>query len=108
MNSKIEIEKSEVCLTPECIKVAEKMLSKIDESVAPCDDFYEFACGKYIKNTEIPDDKVTVDTFSIVRDILQDQLKTIITSPVEENEIEPFKMVKRLYSACMDKGKNVL
>lgn len=83
------------------------MLSKIDESVAPCDDFYEFACGKYIKDTKIPDDKVTVDTFSIVRDILQEQLKTIITSPVEENEIEPFKMVKRLYSACMDKGKNI-
>lgn len=92
-------------MTPGCLKAAEKMLNKIDNSVAPCDDFYHFACGQYIKKTEIPEDKVTVDTFSIVRDLLQEQLKTIITSPVDKDDIEPFKMVKGLYSACMNKGE---
>lgn len=97
--------KEGVCQTPGCLKAAEKMLGKIDDTIQPCDDFYNFACGNYIKKTEIPDDKVTVDTFSIVRDILQDQLKTIITAPIEKDDIEPSKMVKRLYSACMDKSE---
>lgn len=41
--------------------------------------FYNFACGQYLKTTDISDDKTVVDTFSIVRDTLSDQLKTIIT-----------------------------
>ncbi|CAH1722964.1 unnamed protein product [Chironomus riparius] len=93
----------DVCLTPGCVHAASKMLEQIDEEFEPCDDFYEFSCGQYILNTMIPDDKVSVNAFSVISDKLQEQLKTIITSPIEEDEIEPFKMVKKLYTACMNK-----
>jgi predicted metalloendopeptidase len=58
-----------------------------------------------VENTIIPDDKVFVNTFNIVGDKLQEQLRIIISSPIEENEIEPFKMVKKLYLACMDESE---
>lgn len=32
------------------------MLESIDETIDPCEDFYQFACGKWIKKTRIPDD----------------------------------------------------
>ena len=41
-----------------CVEAAADVLSKIDLSVDPCEDFYQFACGNYIKNSLIPDDKV--------------------------------------------------
>jgi neprilysin len=31
---------------------------------------------------------------------LRDELKAIINEPIQDNEIEPFKNVKRLYKAC--------
>lgn len=93
----------ELCLTQSCVKAAASILEKIDENVEPCEDFYNFACGQYVKNVVIPEDKVSVDSFSVVRDTLQEQLKTIITSPVDENDIEPFQKVKKFYAACMDK-----
>lgn len=102
------LDTSKVCQTPGCVEAAKKMSQKIDSKIEPCDNFYDFACGEYLKKTEIPEDKVSVDTFSIIRDILQDQLKTIITSPIEKTDIEPFKMVKKLYAACMNKGDKSL
>lgn len=98
-------ENNEICLSPGCVHAASKMLEQMDSKVEPCDDFYSFACGQYIEDTIIPDDKVSVNAFSVISDKLQEQLRTIITAPIEENELEPFKMVKKLYSACMNKSK---
>ncbi|KAG5671202.1 hypothetical protein PVAND_001411 [Polypedilum vanderplanki] len=84
-------------------KVAEKAetiknkLHKMDQTVDPCDDFYKFSCGQFLENTKIPDEKIFVNTFSIVGDDLQEKLKSIITAPIEDNEIEPFKMVKNSF-----------
>lgn len=97
--------KDSVCLTPGCVHAASKMLEQMDSSVEPCDDFYNFACGKFVEDTIIPDDKVSVNAFSVISDKLQEQLRTIITAPIGDNEIEPFKMVKKLYVACMNKSK---
>lgn len=97
--------KDNVCLTPGCVHAASKMLEQMDSSVEPCDDFYSFACGQFVEDTIIPDDKVSVNAFSVISDKLQEQLRTIITAPIEDDEIEPFKMVKKVYVACMNKSK---
>lgn len=98
----------DVCLSPGCVHAASKMLEHMDQTIEPCDDFYNFACGQYVEDTIIPDDKVSVNAFSVISDKLQEQLRTIITAPVEDDEIEPFKMVKKLYIACMNKSKLTL
>lgn len=95
----------DVCDTKACKDAADLMVKKIDVSVAPCDDFYQFACGNFIKNTKIPDEKTLIDSFDEVRDILNDQLKTVITSPVEDGDIDATKSVKQLYQACMNQGR---
>lgn len=103
--SKAGCDAEPICMTPGCVQAAAKMIEQMDKSVEPCDDFYNFACGKYVEDTVIPDDKVSVNAFSVISDKLQEQLRTIITAPVEDSDIEPFKMVKKLYVACMNKSK---
>lgn len=94
-----------MCTTPGCIRAASNALDRMDSSVDPCDDFYQFSCGQFLEKTTIPDDKIYVNSFGIVGDLLQEQLKSLITSPVSETDIEPFKMVKNLYLACMNESK---
>lgn len=50
----------------------------------------------------IPDDQTHISSFTTIDKELQIQLKTIISEPIKDDEIEPFKNVKRLYRACMN------
>lgn len=95
-----------LCLTPGCVHSASNMLNQMDNSVEPCDDFYSFACGNFVKETIIPDEKVSVNTFSIISDKLQEQSRTLLTDPVLEHDPEPFKLAKKLYKACINKSKS--
>jgi neprilysin len=98
-------ENGKVCSTPGCIHAASSVLSKMDVTVDPCEDFYKFSCGQFLDNTRIPEDKIYVNSFSVVGDLLQEQLRTLITSPVDEKDIGAFKNVKKFYLACMNESE---
>lgn len=94
------------CQTLGCIKAAKELENFIDPSVDPCDDFYSFACGKFLKDTKIPDDKDEVTVFTRIEELLQNQLKLLIEEPSSENEIKPFTLLKDFYKVCMDTSTN--
>ncbi|XP_017031208.1 neprilysin-2 isoform X2 [Drosophila kikkawai] len=93
----------EWCLTQECIHTASTVLRKMKPEVEPCDNFYEFACGTYLEEENIPDDKVSISTFSVISDKLQEQLKDIITAERPETDPKHFRLPNLLYKACMNK-----
>lgn len=106
VNSECESAIGRVVLNREIL--ASRLLKNMDREVEPCDDFYDFACGGFLKSTIIPDDKTTVNTFTGISDELQNQLRTSIEEKSPPNEPKPFRLVKNLYKACMNKSEYVI
>lgn len=92
-----------LCLTGGCITAASQILNSMDSSVEPCDDFYSFACGNFVKSTYIPDDKLTVDQFNSLADQIDIQLRTIIEDEIDPNESKVFSLVKKMHRSCMNR-----
>lgn len=53
-----------LCLSEPCITVSSSVLGALDRSVDPCHDFYNFACGGWVKNNPLPEGKSRWGPFS--------------------------------------------
>lgn len=100
--TRLNSSQSNLCITKGCVKTSALILDLIDDNVDPCDNFYEFACGKFLRNTLIPDDKIAVMSFIHVQDKVQDQVRLVLSERSLSNESKPFTLAKILYAACMD------
>jgi putative endopeptidase len=80
-------------------------LTAIDKTIDPCVDFYEYACGNWIKNNPIPADKSRWGRFNGLADYNQYVLREILEQtqqPGQHTAIQ--KKVGDYYAACMDEA----
>ena len=79
-------------------------LGAIDRKANPCDDFYQFACGTWLKNNPIPPDQAEWGRFSeliernqtILRQILEQAAANTTATDPDTRKIGDF------YASCMD------
>ncbi|XP_045567022.1 phosphate-regulating neutral endopeptidase PHEX isoform X2 [Salmo salar] len=92
------------CLTPECIEAAGSILSKMDQAVSPCDDFYGFSCGGWLRDNPIPEDFSSYGVYPWLRQHVDIKLKDLLEAPSDSDEIEAVRKAKVFYRSCMDEA----
>jgi len=78
---------------------------QVDKSLSPCNDFFQYACGKWIKANPIPPDqagsgtlnKLFIWNVSAVRSTLEEAASATNRTPVEQKAGDYF-------AACMDEN----
>lgn len=84
--------------------------SSMDTKANPCDDFYQYACGRWIEKTELPSDKpswvrgfdeVTLRNQKLLKEIFEDYAKGKF-----EPDVPYAKQIGDYYASCMDE-KNI-
>ncbi|CAG5125957.1 unnamed protein product, partial [Candidula unifasciata] len=88
------------CNSPACVKAAGSLLSNVDWTVDPCEDFYKFACGHWLQTQPIPQGFHHWDRFQE----LSEQNLYMLSQLIETNSHigETFEKTRTLYRSCLD------
>ncbi|XP_067158319.1 neprilysin isoform X1 [Apteryx mantelli] len=90
-----------VCKTSDCIKSAARIIENMDTTAEPCKDFYQYACGGWLKRNVIPETSSRYSNFDILRDELEVVLKDVLDKP-NSNDITAVQKAKTLYRSCIN------
>ncbi|NXV19883.1 NEP protein, partial [Cepphus grylle] len=80
---------------------AARILENMDTAAEPCDDFYQYACGGWLKRNVIPETSSRYSNFDILRDELEVVLKDVLEIP-SNNDITAVQKAKTLYRSCIN------
>nr|XP_006128821.1 phosphate-regulating neutral endopeptidase isoform X2 [Pelodiscus sinensis] len=98
--------KQQYCLTSECIESAASILSKVNQSVDPCENFFRFACDGWTSNNPIPEDSSNYGVYPWLRQNVDLKLKALLEKPISKRrDSEAVQKAKILYSSCMNENK---
>ncbi|XP_072383741.1 neprilysin-2-like isoform X2 [Diabrotica undecimpunctata] len=82
-----------ICLSADCVNSSDFYQNIINNSVDPCDNFYEFACGGF-------DGPISI--LEISEKTVFDEFKSFIASPIHDDDQRAVKMQKKYYMNCIN------
>ncbi|XP_066984406.1 LOW QUALITY PROTEIN: uncharacterized protein [Macrobrachium rosenbergii] len=102
----------DMCLTQECIHVASSILSSMDASVDPCDDFFQYTCGTWIKENKHKAGEEEL-FYAINHNTLPEKTDLILSELLRQSlgqsegakDPKPYRNMFVFYGSCLQVGE---
>lgn len=94
-----------MCLSEPCVSVASTVLGALDRSVDPCQDFYNFACGGWMRKNPLPEGKSRWGPFSNLWEHNMAIMKNLLENTSMKNLSKAEQKSQWYYQACMSEIK---
>ena len=87
---------------PEDLKTLyQEMYLNLDRTTDPCDDFYEYACGKFPGRHPVPENQREVSYFSLEYDKIRNRTIEILDNDSIEHDWKSLQYLKRVWDTCV-------
>ncbi|KAK7127685.1 hypothetical protein R3I93_020307 [Phoxinus phoxinus] len=94
-----------MCLSEPCVTVASSVMGSLDRSVDPCQDFYNFACGGWMKKNPLPEGKSRWGPFSNLWEHNMAVMKNLLENTSMKSLTKAEEKAQWYYQACMNESK---
>ncbi|XP_026812651.1 neprilysin-11-like isoform X1 [Rhopalosiphum maidis] len=94
--------KEQKCSTMQC-QTAEYLLKSMNRSVDPCEDFYEFTCGLWVRDHQVKDTKVSWYQYKEAEKSITNNLKEILEDNNSDTILDP---AQKFYKSCLNSVNN--
>ena len=81
-------------------------VTAMDRTANPCENFFQYSCGGWIKNNPIPPDQTSWSTYSKMQDENRELLRRILESAAapNANRTPTNQKIGDFYATCMDES----
>ncbi|KAM7308993.1 hypothetical protein ISCGN_012624 [Ixodes scapularis] len=86
---------SKPCSSAACKREALNLSRQLDDSVSPCDDFYQYVCGKWSRGITVPEGSAKVSVDTLTQDVV-----TKLVDGAFRRYLEDIEHVADLYNEC--------
>lgn len=87
-------------LTPRQKQLLDQVVGAMNKTQDPCQDFYEYACGGWLKQSSVPEDQSRwMRSFNVISEDNDAALKTLL-----EQHSTPSNKAQSFYQACVDES----
>ena len=90
---------------PNCANIILEILQKMDMSVKPCEDFYQYSCGGFVKRNYIPDEDNALNSFNFVGKEVQNRLRGLLEDNDLRKNYSEVNIYKILLTRCLYRWK---
>lgn len=90
-----------LCFTPECLEAAGYVISSINTTAQPCDNFYQYACGLWEYSHPLNSNQKSRTVHTNIHDQNQEKILRVLESSLETNWTMEQKM-RGIFASCMD------
>jgi len=98
------LDESKLCLSESCVMAAGTILTSMDRSVDPCDDFYKFACGGWAQRSQ----SLNMDRFQAIDKRNQNIIRSILEGPPPQNISEAEEKTRTFYRSCIKEREPIV
>uniref|UniRef100_A0A3P8UYM2 Endothelin converting enzyme like 1 n=1 Tax=Cynoglossus semilaevis TaxID=244447 RepID=A0A3P8UYM2_CYNSE len=85
------------------LRTARMVQANIDPTIQPCQDFYSFACGGWLRRHGIPEDKLSYGIITAIGEHNEEKLQHLLLEPIRRNEPNSAeRKVKEFYKSCIN------
>ncbi|XP_063995393.1 endothelin-converting enzyme homolog [Diachasmimorpha longicaudata] len=82
-----------------------ELLTSLNTSADPCNDFYNYACGHWADHHATPEGYVTWSNLYILTDGMGPKMQPLLDAIDSETDIEAVRKARKVYRACMNGDK---
>ncbi|XP_046461162.1 neprilysin-like [Daphnia pulex] len=82
-------------------KAALQLAEAMDPTANPCEDFFQYACGGWIKDNPIPTSESGWSQFDITNKKLLHVLEGILQEPISETDPIPMRFAREMFADCI-------